>query len=91
MGIGSSLVDVAGLTLVQRAVPDDVLARVFGVIQMLFYATLGIGAALVPALISWLGVETALIVAGAFLPLLVVLFGSDGRSHRRGGRRSRRR
>jgi hypothetical protein len=42
---------------------------------MIFYATLGIGAALVPALISWLGVETALIVAGAFLPLLVVLFG----------------
>ena len=75
MGIGSALVDVAGLTLVQRAVPEDVLARVFGVIQMIFYATLGIGAALVPALISWLGVETALIVAGAFLPLLVVLFG----------------
>ena len=76
MGIGSSLVDVAGLTLVQRAVPDDVLARVFGVIQMLFLASMGIGAALVPALISWLGVETALIATGAFLPLLVVLLGS---------------
>lgn len=76
MGIGSSLVDVAGLTLVQRAVPDDVLARVFGVIQMLFLASMGIGAALVPALISWLGIETALIATGAFLPLLVVLLGA---------------
>jgi hypothetical protein len=76
MGIGSSLVDVAGLTLVQRAVPDDVLARVFGVIQMLFLASMGIGAALVPALISWLGVETALIATGVFLPLLVVLLGA---------------
>jgi MFS family permease len=76
MGIGSSLVDVAGLTLVQRAVPDDVLARVFGVIQMLWLASMGIGAAIVPALISWLGVETALIATGAFLPLLVLILGS---------------
>ncbi len=76
MGIGSSLVDVAGLTLVQRAVPDDVLARVFGVIQMLFLASMGIGAALVPALISWLGVETALIAAGIFLPALVAILGA---------------
>lgn len=76
MGIGSSLVDVAGLTLVQRAVPDDVLARVFGVIQMLFLASMGIGAAVVPALISWFGVDAALIVTGVFLPLLVVLFGA---------------
>lgn len=77
MGIGSSLVDVAGLTLVQRAVPDDVLARVFGVIQMLWLASIGIGAALVPALIAWLGIEAALIAAGAFLPLLVALFGAS--------------
>jgi MFS family permease len=75
MGIGSSLVDVSGLTLVQRAVPEDVLARVFGVIQMIFLASIGIGAALVPALVSWLGVETSFYVAGAFLPVLVIIFG----------------
>ena len=55
IGIGNSLVDVAGLTLVQRAVPDEVLARVFGVIQMLWLASVGIGAALAPVLISALG------------------------------------
>ena len=77
MGIGSSLVDVAGLTLVQRAVPDDVLARVFGVIQMLWLASIGIGAALVPPLISWLGVEAAFIAVGALLPILVVLLGAQ--------------
>ncbi len=76
LGFGSSLVDVAGLTLVQRAVPDDVLARVFGVIQMLWLASIGIGAALVPALIAWLGIETALIATGAFLPILVALLAS---------------
>jgi MFS family permease len=74
MGIGNAFVDVAGLTLVQRTVPDDVMARVFGVIQMLWMASMGIGAAVAPALISWLGVETALIVTGLFLPLLVVVF-----------------
>jgi MFS family permease len=76
MGIGSSLVDVAGLTLVQRAVPDDVLARVFGVIQMIWLASIGVGAALVPALISWLGIEHALVATGVFLPLLVAIFGA---------------
>jgi len=76
MGVGSSLVDVAGLTLVQRSVPDDVLARVFGVIQMLWSASIGIGAALVPVLIAWLGIQWAFIVVGAFLPLLVVLLGT---------------
>lgn len=76
MGIGSSLVDVAGLTLVQRAVPDDVLARVFGVIQMLFLASMGVGAALVPALVSWLGIDTALVASGIFLPALVLLLGT---------------
>ena len=76
MGVGSSLVDVAGLTLVQRSVPDDVLARVFGVIQMLWSASIGIGAALVPVLIAWLGIQGAFIAVGAFLPLLVVLLGA---------------
>jgi hypothetical protein len=70
-------VDVAGLTLVQRAVPDDVLARVFGVIQMLWLASIGIGAAIVPALISWLGIETAFVAVGAVLPLLVLLLGAQ--------------
>jgi Na+/melibiose symporter-like transporter len=73
LGVGSSLVDVSGLTLVQRAVPDDVMARVFGVIQMLWLASIGIGAALVPPLIAWLGLEGALIATGAVLPVLVVV------------------
>lgn len=77
MGIGNAFVDVSGLTLVQRTVPDDVLARVFGVIQMLWMASMGIGAALAPALIAWLGVDTALIVAGLFLPALVAALGAS--------------
>jgi MFS family permease len=73
MGVGNTFVDVAGLTLVQRSVPDDVLARVFGVIQMLWLASMGIGAALAPVLISWLGVKGALVAVGLFLPALVAV------------------
>jgi MFS family permease len=75
MGVGNSFVDVAGLTLIQRAVPDEVLARVFGVIQMLWLAAMGIGAAAAPALIAWLGVENAITATGLFLPSLVAVFG----------------
>jgi MFS family permease len=69
-GFGNSLLDVAGLTLVQRSVPEEVLARVFGVIQMLWYAALGIGAILAPSLLDWLGIGTALVTIGAFLLVL---------------------
>lgn len=76
LGAGVSLVDISGLTLVQRAVPDDVLARVFGVIQMLWLASMGVGAALVPPLISLLGIKGALIATGTVLPALAVALGS---------------
>jgi MFS family permease len=72
LGLGNSISDVAGLTIVQRAVPDDVLARVFGVIQMLWFAAIGIGAGLAPVLIGWLDIETALVVTGLAMIALVV-------------------
>jgi hypothetical protein len=71
IGIGNSLVDVAAFTLIQRTVPDEVLARVFGVIQMLWLASVGVGAIVAPALIAWLDIDGALIVTGAALPVLV--------------------
>jgi len=76
VGVGNTLVDVAGFTLVQRAVPDDVLARVFGVIQFLWFGTTGIGAVLTPFLIDWLGLRGALVAVGLFSPALVLLLGA---------------
>jgi len=73
IGLGNSFVDVATFTLVQRAVPDHILARVFGVIQMLWFAAVGFGAIAAPALISWLGLEGALIATGAALVGLVLV------------------
>ena len=73
LGFGNSIAGVSGMTLVQRTVADEVMARVFGVIQMLNLTSMGIGAALAPLLISIFGLEWALVVTGAFLPVLVVL------------------
>lgn len=73
LGVGDSLTEVAGLTLLQRAVPDEVLARVFGVLETLAVAALALGSVLAPALVSGLGVQTALVLTGAALPLVMLL------------------
>jgi MFS family permease len=72
VGVGNTLVDVSGMTLLQRAAPEDVLARVFGVLESLLLLTVGLGALVAPLLLDWLGTRGALIVAGALLPLLVI-------------------
>ncbi|MDQ2981702.1 MAG: MFS transporter, partial [Actinomycetota bacterium] len=74
LGIGNTLVDVAGLTLIQRAAPDDVRARVFGVLESVFLGTIGIGAILAPLLITAFGARGALIAAGVVLSVLALLF-----------------
>ena len=73
VGIGNSVTDVSAITLLQRAVPDAVLARVLGAIESVLLASLGIGAILAPLLIGLMGIRTALLVGGAFLPTLVVV------------------
>ncbi len=73
LGLGNTVSDVAGLTLVQRAVPDEVMARVFGVLQMLWYLSLALGSALAPGLIDLLGLDVALVVTGASLVVVMLL------------------
>ncbi len=77
VGAGNSLVDVAAFTLIQRAVPEQVLARVFGVIQMLWILTVGVGGLIAVPLVEGLGIETTLIVVGAFLPVLAAVLGKQ--------------
>jgi MFS family permease len=70
LGLGNTLVDVAGLTLLQRTAPPAVIGRVFGVLEMLLVGTIGLGAVLAPALIAWVGIRWSLVVTGAVLPVL---------------------
>jgi CRP-like cAMP-binding protein len=73
VGLGNTLVDVSAFTLLQRAVPDEVLARVFGAVQALWVGAIGIGAIIAPLLIAALDIRGALIVTGAMLPILATL------------------
>ena len=73
IGIGNSIVDVNALTIMQRAVPDDVLGRALGALDGLLLGTLGLGALLAPVLIELVGAEAALVVTGALLPVLALV------------------
>jgi predicted MFS family arabinose efflux permease len=72
VGFGNTLFDVASVTLLQRVVPDGLLARTFGALETVVVVGLGAGALLAPAAVQALGIRTALIAAGALLPLLVL-------------------
>ena len=72
IGVGNTLADVSSSTLLQRAVDDAVLARVFAVLESLAIGTIAIGGLLAPVAVDVLGERGALIVAGALLPLVVL-------------------
>jgi MFS family permease len=72
-GIGTTIVDVAGLTLLQRSVPDEVLTRVMGVVQSVFVGTLGLGAVIAPGLLDLLGDRWTFAAVGALLPVVAAL------------------
>lgn len=73
LGLGNTLVDVAGLTLLQRAAPPEAMARVFGVLESLLVGTIGLGAIVAPLLVAGLGARVALMITGGFLPVLAAL------------------
>jgi MFS family permease len=73
IGLGNTLVDVAGMTLMQRSADEEVLGRVFGVLESLLLATMALGALVMPGVISLLGARGALIATGVLLPALVVV------------------
>ncbi len=85
-GIGNTLVDVSGVTLMQRAVRDEVLGRVFGALESMLVLGLAIGALITPLLLNLIGTRASLIVMGCLLPTLAALLWRrlaviDARSH----------
>jgi MFS family permease len=73
LGIGVTIVDFSAVTLLQRAIDDEVLAKVFSVLQSLFVGSIGLGAALAPILVSALGIRGALLASGVVLPVLAAI------------------
>jgi MFS family permease len=72
IGVGNSICDVSGITLLQRATPDAVRARVFSVLETVVLASIAVGGLVAPLLADAAGLRTALVVGGA-LPVVSVL------------------
>lgn len=73
VGVGNTIVDVSGDTLLQRAVPDEVLARAFAAMESVTLVAVAFGSVAAPVLVDLAGDRWALIVVGAVLPVLAVL------------------
>jgi MFS family permease len=72
LGVGNTLVDVTGITLMQRTASNAVLGRVFGAFEALALVAMGIGALLAPFLVSALDARGAVLVAGLIMPVTLL-------------------
>jgi hypothetical protein len=73
VGAANSVEDVAGFTLLQRIVPDDMLTRALGVTWGIAMGGLALGSIAAPAIVAAVGPRAAFAVVGAILPLLTLL------------------
>jgi hypothetical protein len=73
VGAANSVEDVAAFTLVQRVIPDDVLARVLGVVWGLAMGAVALGSVAATGIVQVTGVRLAFLAVGAILPILSVL------------------
>jgi hypothetical protein len=86
VGGGRALFNLATRTLLQRAVPAEVVGRVFGVAEALAMAGLAVGSAVVPLLVAVGGTVTAVLGTAAILPAVALvggraLFALDAAAH----------
>ena len=75
VGVARIVTEVVGVTLLQRVVRDELRSRVFGVLEALWVAGIGLGAIAAPALIAVAGEDEAFIAFGlAPLGLMLVVW-----------------
>lgn len=73
IGLGNNLVDVSLFTLLQRSVPNDVLARVMGALETALQATMALGAVVAALALDRFGDRGALVALGALLPAVALI------------------
>jgi MFS family permease len=72
-GAAILLVDVLAMTTLQRALPSELISRVFGAVLTLGIAAMVAGAAVTPVLLGLIGLEGTLLLVGGGVPVLVAL------------------
>jgi MFS family permease len=73
IGAGNALIDVAGFTLLGRLAPDEVLGRVFGVLESTVAVFIGIGGVVASVVVGTWGPRPALVAVGLVCPVLAVV------------------
>ncbi len=74
LGFGNPLVDVNFATIVQRLTPNAVLGRVFGAYEGALIGTMALGSAVMPFLITGLGLRWALAVLAVVVGVPALVF-----------------
>ncbi len=72
VGASNSVEDVSGFTLLQRAIRDDSLSGVLGLIWGAAMGALALGSIATPLLVRELGARTAFVLVGVLLPILTL-------------------
>jgi len=73
VGLANTVVDVSAMTLLQRTTPDEIAARVFGLLQSVLVGALALGALAAPLLVHLVGTRWAVVSTGALLPVVSAL------------------
>jgi CRP-like cAMP-binding protein len=73
VGIANSVEDVAGFTLLQRAVRDETLSSVLGMFWGTAMGAVALGSLAAPSIVRAIGARSAFLLVGSLLPALTVL------------------
>jgi MFS family permease len=71
-GAGSIVLDVVSTTAIQRIVPNEVAARVFGLIDSFAVAAILVGSVVTPVLVQYFGLQATLLILGAILVVILI-------------------
>ena len=72
VGAANSIEDVSGFTLLQRAIQDNALSGVLGLIWGAAMGAVALGSVVAPLLVRELGAQTAFVLVGLLLPVLTI-------------------
>jgi MFS family permease len=74
VGLALCVVDITGITILQRLTPGPVLGRAFGMFDALNYAMTLLGAVVAPPLAHGLGINGTVVLLGVAVPVLSLAF-----------------
>ena len=73
VGAANAVEDVAGFTLLQRIVPDELLTRVLGVLWGVAMGAVALGSIAATWIVAGVGPRAAFVIVGAILPVLTMI------------------